>query len=59
LSWLVALSISDRVARSSTDGHPYIDRMATKLVSVAARNGADLVVVGGSTEMGFTPAMLR
>jgi hypothetical protein len=46
------------IALRLTD-HPYVDKMTAKLVSVAARSGADLVVVGGSTEMGFTPKMLR
>ncbi len=38
---------------------PYADKMVPKLVSIAARDGTDLVVVGGSTSMAFTPAMLR
>jgi hypothetical protein len=39
--------------------HAYPGYVVPKLFSVAANEGADVVVVGGSTAMGFTPAMLR
>lgn len=37
----------------------YADTAVARLVSVAARDGTDLAVVGGSTSMAITPAMLR
>ena len=40
-------------------GTTYADSAVPKLVSVAAHDGTDLVVVGGSTSMAITPAMLR
>jgi hypothetical protein len=39
--------------------HPYPETIVPRLISVAARDGADIVVLGGSTSMGYTPAMLR
>lgn len=38
---------------------PYADKVIPNIVSIAARDGTDLAVVGGSTSMAFTPAMLR
>ena len=38
---------------------PYADEFIRRIVSVAAHDGADLIVLGGSTTMAFTPAMLR
>jgi hypothetical protein len=38
---------------------PYHDLVVPLLFSVAARDGTDLVIVGGSTSMGYTTAMLR
>jgi hypothetical protein len=37
----------------------YADDIIPRLYSVAARDGTDLVVLGGSTSTGFTTAMLR
>lgn len=48
----------DRPAERLAD-HPFPEPVAPRLVSVAANEGADLVVVGGSTSVGYTPAMLR
>jgi len=39
--------------------HPYIDRVVPFLFSVAARDGTDLVIVGGSTSVNYSTAMLR
>ena len=37
----------------------YADAVVPRLVSVAAHDGSDLVLVGASTSMAITPAMLR
>ena len=37
----------------------YADAVVPRLVAVAAHDGSDLVVVGASTSMAITPAMLR
>jgi hypothetical protein len=37
----------------------YADAIVPRLVSVAARDGSDLILVGASTSMAITPAMLR
>ena len=37
----------------------YGDDVIPKLVSVAAKGDSDLIVLGGSTTLGFSPAMLR
>ena len=37
----------------------YADAIVPRLVSVAAHDGSDLIVVGASTSMAITPAMLR
>ena len=58
--WLVdpydlrSVGVSVRLARTM-----YADSAVPKLVSVAAHDGTDLVVVGGSTSMAIMPAMLR
>lgn len=39
--------------------HAYPEPVVPRLFPAAADEGADLVVVGGSTSTGFTPAMLR
>jgi hypothetical protein len=39
--------------------HPYIDRVVPLVYSAAAQDGTELVLVGGSTSMGYTYAMLR
>jgi hypothetical protein len=38
---------------------PYKDEVVIRLVSIAARDGSDLAVVGGSTSLGFTSEYLR
>ena len=38
---------------------PYIAYVTPLLFPTAARDGTDLVVIGGSTSAGFTPSMLR
>jgi hypothetical protein len=38
---------------------PYKDEVVIRLVSIAARDGSDLAVVGGSTSLGFTSEHLR
>jgi hypothetical protein len=40
-------------------GHRYPDRIVPRLFSVAARDGTDLVMLGGSATMGFMRSMLR
>jgi hypothetical protein len=39
--------------------HPYPPDVVPRLFEAAARGKADLVIVGGSTSMGYTPAMMR
>src|ERR1700722_959799 len=39
--------------------HAYPDVVVPRLIPAAADEGADVVVVGGSTVLGFTPAMLH
>jgi hypothetical protein len=38
---------------------PYEEDVVARLISIAARDGTDLVVVGGSTSVGFTSSDLR
>lgn len=50
-SWSVPVRLSD---------HPsYADRVTPLLFSVAARDGTGLVILGGSTSMGYSTPMLR
>lgn len=46
-------------ARIRLSERPYVDRLVPRLVSVAAKDGSDLVVLGGSTTLGFSKPMLR
>ncbi len=39
--------------------HPYPEKIVPRLLPVAAQDGADLVVLGASTSVGYTPVMLR
>ncbi|HEY1750700.1 MAG TPA: hypothetical protein VGG29_05525 [Caulobacteraceae bacterium] len=39
--------------------HPYPAQVVPRLVSVAAHGGADMVILGASTAMGYTPNMMR
>jgi hypothetical protein len=39
--------------------HPYPGDTVPRLTSVAVNGGADLVILGASTAMGYTPAMMR
>ena len=50
LRWRHGISLAD---------HPYPVRIVPRLVNVAVNEDVDLVIVGGSAAMGYTPAMLR
>lgn len=39
--------------------HPYPVEVVPRLVSVAANGGTDMVIVGASTALGYTPNMMR
>lgn len=49
---------SSRPSETLAD-HPYPQEVTTRLASVVSHSGVDVVIIGASTAMGYTPAMMR